>query len=311
MLGPLVAAGLLGGCAVQATAADEVALTTAPSVAPDAPPVEPAPAPSPDGAAPATALAALEALEVKGRAPRTGYDRDLFGDGWVDTDRNGCDTRNDVLARDLTGETFKPGTRDCVVLTGSLADPYSGRTIGFQRGQGTSEAVQIDHVVALSDAWQKGAQQWDAGTRARFANDPLNLLAVDGPLNMQKSDGDAATWLPPRTAFRCTYVARQVAVKLSYGVWVTQAEKDAMARVLGSCPDEPLPGGVVAAQPQPATAPEQPPVVVGPMGVEPGPAPTYANCAEVKAAGAAPIRAGDPGFSPRFDGDGDGVGCES
>ena len=103
-------------------------------------------------AAPTSALAALAALEVKGRAPRTGYDRDLFGSGWVDTDRNGCDTRNDVLARDLTGETYKPGTRSCVVLTGSLADPYSGRTIPFTRGQGTSDDVQIDHVVALSDA---------------------------------------------------------------------------------------------------------------------------------------------------------------
>ncbi len=264
-------------------------------------------------AAPTSALAALAALEVKGRAPRTGYDRDLFGNGWVDTDRNGCDTRNDVLARDLTGETFKPGTRDCVVLTGTLADPYSGRTIAFQRGQGTSEAVQIDHVVALSDAWQKGAQQWDAGRRTAFANDPLNLLAVDGPLNMQKGDGDAATWLPPASAYRCSYVARQVAVKVQYGVWVTQAEKNAMATVLSDCPAEPLPGGVVAVLP--------PPVVTGPMGTEPPPAPapprapappaSYANCSEVRAAGAAPIRVGEPGFQPKFDGDGDGVGCES
>ncbi|UOY01912.1 HNH endonuclease family protein [Blastococcus sp. PRF04-17] len=148
------------------------------------------------GAGRTTALAALAAVEVKGRAPRTGYDRGNFGSGWVDTDRNGCDTRNDILARDLTGETFKPGTRDCVVLTGSLADPYSARTIGFQRGQDTSDDVQIDHVVALSDAWQKGAQGLDAGRRIAFANDPLNLLAVDGPLNMQKGDGDAASWLP-------------------------------------------------------------------------------------------------------------------
>ncbi|SOC48897.1 Excalibur calcium-binding domain-containing protein [Blastococcus aggregatus] len=285
---PLLALALLGGCAVEATSGDETSAEA---------PVEAA---APSDGPPGTALAALAELAVKGRAPRTGYDRDLFGNGWVDTDRNGCDTRNDVLARDLTGETFKPGTRDCVVLTGSLADPYSGRTIAFQRGEGTSEAVQIDHVVALSDAWQKGAQQWDADARARFANDPLNLLAVDGPLNMQKSDGDAATWLPPATSFRCTYVARQVAVKVGYGVWVTQAEKDAMATVLSACPDEPLPAGAVAAVP-PAPAP----------AVLPDASASYANCAEVKAAGAAPIRVGDPGFSPSFDGDGDGVGCES
>ncbi|MGY1754955.1 GmrSD restriction endonuclease domain-containing protein [Blastococcus sp. SYSU D01042] len=252
-------------------------------------------------AAPTTALAALADLEVKGRAPRTGYDRDLFGAGWVDTDRNGCDTRNDVLARDLAAETFEPGTRDCVVLTGTLADPYSGRTIAFQRGQGTSEAVQIDHVVALSDAWQKGAQQWDAATRTRFANDPLNLLAVDGPLNMQKGDGDAATWLPPARTYRCAYVARQVAVKLAYGAWVTQAEKNTMATVLSACPAEPLPGGVAAELPQAAPAPAP----------APAPSASYANCTQVKAAGAAPIRVGDPGWQPKFDRDGDGVGCES
>lgn len=284
----LLVLGLLAGCEVAAEPAGGSATAAVEEAVPQ------------DGAA-GTALAALAGLEVKGRAPRTGYDRDLFGAGWVDTDRNGCDTRNDVLARDLTGETFEPGTRDCVVLTGSLADPYSGRTLAFQRGQGTSEAVQIDHVVSLSDAWQKGAQQWDAGTRERFANDPLNLLAVDGPLNMQKGDGDAATWLPPARGYRCAYVARQVAVKLGYGAWVTQAEKDAMATVLGDCPDEPLPGGPAAGSPQAAPAPAP----------APAPSASYASCAEVRAAGAAPIRVGDPGWRPQFDGDGDGVGCES
>jgi hypothetical protein len=197
--------------------------------------------PPPVTAAPGTALAALAQLPVRGRAPQTGYERDQYGEGWVDTDRNGCDTRNDVLARDLTAEQFRPGTRDCVVTSGVLLDPYSGATILFQRGQGTSELVQIDHVVALSNSWQTGAQGWDAATRVAFANDPLNLLAVDGSLNAQKRDGDAATWLPPDRGYRCAYVARQVAVKVSYGLWTTQAEHDAMATVLATCPEEPLP----------------------------------------------------------------------
>ncbi|MGY1695548.1 DUF1524 domain-containing protein [Geodermatophilus sp. SYSU D00814] len=295
-----------------------------------------------DGAAPSTALAALAAVPVQGRAPRTGYDRDLFGAGWVDTDRNGCDTRNDVLARDLTGETFKAGTRDCVVLAGTLADPYSGRTIDFRRGQGTSEAVQIDHVVALSDAWQKGAQQWDAARRTQFANDPLNLLAVDGPLNQAKGDGDAATWLPPDRSYRCAYVARQVAVKVSYGLWATAAERNAIATVLAGCPAEPLPGGVAVPArqtaapttaapsrpapapttsprpaPVPAPAPAPAPVPAPPPAPVPEPAPapppvatSYANCDAVRAAGAAPITPGDPGWDPKFDRDDDGVGCE-
>lgn len=182
----------------------------------------------------AAARAALAALPVKGRAPTTGYDRTAFGQEWADVDRNGCDTRNDVLARDLADATFKPGTRDCVVLTGMLDDPYSGRTIAFARGENSS-AVQIDHVIALADAWQTGAQRWTPGKREAFANDPANLLAVDGALNQQKSAGDAATWLPPNRGYRCVYVVRQVRMKAAYGLWVTAAERDAIERQLDGC----------------------------------------------------------------------------
>ncbi|MFI6600448.1 HNH endonuclease family protein [Nonomuraea sp. NPDC050536] len=177
----------------------------------------------------------LDALSVKGRAPKTGFDRDNFGPAWSDVDHNGCDTRNDILKRDLKDETFKSGTHDCIVLTGTLNDPYSGKTINFKRGNDTSSAVQIDHLVPLSDAWQKGAQQWAADKRKQFANDPLNLLAVDGPLNNQKSDSDAATWLPPRKGYRCAYISRQIDVKTKYALWITAAEKTAMEGVLSSC----------------------------------------------------------------------------
>ncbi|MDP9861316.1 MULTISPECIES: HNH endonuclease family protein [Streptosporangium] len=187
------------------------------------------------GTSAASALKSLEKLQVKGRAPMTGFDREKFGPAWSDVDHNGCDTRNDILKRDLKDETFRPGTHDCIVLSGVLDDPYSGKTIKFERGQKTSMAVQIDHVVALADAWQKGAQQWPASKRKELANDPLNLLAADGPLNGQKGAGDAATWLPPRRAYRCTYVSRQIDVKVKYDLWVTSAEKDAMKAVLNSC----------------------------------------------------------------------------
>jgi hypothetical protein len=190
---------------------------------------------------PGSAVITLATLPIKGRAPRTGYDRDLFGQAWADVDRNGCDTRNDILRRDLSGTTLKPGTHGCVVLTGTLDDPYTGRRIAFVRGRDTSNAVQVDHVVALSDAWQKGAQRWSTVTRTAFANDPLNLLAVDGPTNQRKGDGDAATWLPPRRVVRCAYVARQIAVKRRYGLSVTGAERDAMVRVLTACPGQSLP----------------------------------------------------------------------
>ncbi|MDR6416493.1 HNH endonuclease family protein [Pseudarthrobacter sulfonivorans] len=183
----------------------------------------------------ATARAELDTIPVKGRAPKTGYAREEFGPAWADVDRNGCDTRNDILARDLEGETFKPGTRNCVVATGRLADEYTGTIINFVRGNTTSSAVQIDHLVALSDAWQKGAQRLSAEQRRQLANDPLNLMAADGPTNSAKGDKDAATWLPPSKLFRCEYVARQTAVKAKYHLWVTKAEHDAIAGILTGC----------------------------------------------------------------------------
>jgi hypothetical protein len=189
-----------------------------------------------------SALAALDALPVKGQAPKTGYSRAQFGPTWADVDHDGCDQRNQVLRRDLTDVAVKPGTRECVVLTGRLVDPYTGSAIGFTRGVKTSSLVQIDHVVALGDAWQTGAQQLSAEEREQFGNDPLELLAVSGRVNDQKKDSDAASWLPPNRAFRCAYVARQVAVKLRYRLWVTRAEHDAIASVLARCPDQRLPG---------------------------------------------------------------------
>ena len=192
-------------------------------------------------AAVSTAEQTLSKLAVKGRAPKTGYSREQFGQRWADVNRNGCDTRNDILQRDLTNIIFKPGTHNCVVLSGTLKDPYSGKIINFVRGNKTSLEVQIDHVVALSDAWQKGAFKLDITKRTAFANDPLNLLAVDGPLNGQKSDSEAASWLPPLKSYRCKYVARQIAVKYKYSIWVTAAEKSAMQGILAKCPGELLP----------------------------------------------------------------------
>lgn len=181
------------------------------------------------------ALTVLSELLIKGRAPKTGYTREQFGDGWATKD--GCDTRDIILARDMTNTR----SSSCKVLSGTLNDPYTGKTIVFTRGATTSAAVQIDHVVALSDAWQTGAQQLTFERRVQLANDPLELLAVDGPANQEKSDSDAASWLPPNKVFRCQYIARQIAVKRVYDLWVTQAEHDTMKQILSSCPDQKVP----------------------------------------------------------------------
>jgi hypothetical protein len=190
---------------------------------------------------PGLATAVLETLAVKGRAPKTGYTRAQFGPAWADVDRNGCDTRNDILKRDLTSITYRVKTRNCVVESGTLVDRYSGETINFVKGNISSMEVQIDHVVALSNAWQTGAFKLTADQRRALSNDPLNLFAVKGRLNSQKGDGDAATWLPPLKSFRCSYVAQQIAVKAKYSLWVTAPEKAAMVSILAKCPTQKVP----------------------------------------------------------------------
>ena len=247
--GLALALSLIGGATATQTTPDQPSAT---ATSPGAPATAPAnaadpastatsstpPATAPANAAdPASALTAVAGLTVKGRAPRAGYSREQFGQAWFDADRNGCDTRNDILRRDLVDRQMKNW---CKVLAGTRSpDPYTGRTIRFVIG-GPSE-IDVDHVVALADAWQKGAATWQPGIRLAFANDPLALLAVDSGTNRSKGDGDAATWLPPDRSSRCAYVARQVAVKVKYGLWVTAAERDAMVRVLSTCPAMPLP----------------------------------------------------------------------
>jgi hypothetical protein len=273
-------------------------------------------APSSRPPAPGPALAALGTLAVKGRAPMTGYDRARFGQPWLDADRNGCDTRNDILRRDVASKVIDPRTHGCVVLTGVLPDPYLGRDVPFVRGAG--DQVDIDHVVSLGNAWATGAARVDIRRRAAFANDPFNLLAVDLHTNRSKGDGDAATWLPPYRPFRCAYVARQIAVKQKYRLWVTPAERAAMARVLSGCPGQRLPRDRTHA-PTSVDQDIAEPSAVSSSGPSSGPshpvglvagATYYANCDAVRAAGAAPIRVGDPGYGRHLDRDGDGVGCE-
>ncbi|MFF8291107.1 HNH endonuclease family protein [Streptomyces sp. NPDC016309] len=205
-----------------------------------------APLDNPDGTKPGLAPLASDAdraearrliqgLAVKGRGPRTGYDRDEFGHAWTDTAdgvplaRNGCDTRNDLLRRDGRDLRFRDGS-DCVVVAMTLDDPYTGETVQWRKQQAAE--VQIDHVVPLSYGWQMGASRWPEDKRERLANDPLNLLPVDGPTNGRKGDSGPASWLPPHKAVRCAYAVRFAQVAKKYALPVTTADKDMM---LGQC----------------------------------------------------------------------------
>ena len=178
------------------------------------------------------AIEVLGELEVKGRAPKTGYSREEFYSGWPTAD--GCSLRQRILRREFGDSVTLDG---CTVVAGEFDEPYTGQHMIFRDKTEVSK-IQIDHVVALSDAWQKGAQYMDYEVRNKIATDPLNLLAVDGSANQGKSDGDAASWLPPNKKFRCQYVARQVSVKYKYGLWVTETEKDAILKILSNCPNE-------------------------------------------------------------------------
>ncbi|GAA1763013.1 DUF1524 domain-containing protein [Kocuria aegyptia] len=248
------------------------------------------------------AARALAALPVEDPGDGEDYDRlALFGD-WADPDGNGCDARNDILARDLTGEVLDDD--GCRVLSGILEDPYTGRTIAFERGPLTSADVQIDHVVALKNAWVSGADRLAPDERTALANDPLNLRAVDGPVNGEKSAADAAEWLPPNESFRCEYVATQIAVKTRYELSVTAPERDAMVDVLAGCPGQDVPGDIAPAGSAPAARPSA--VRSSSAGEV-----YYADCAAVRAAGAAPLRSDQPGYRPALDRGGvEGLACE-
>jgi hypothetical protein len=179
------------------------------------------------------AIAVLELLEVKGRAPKEGYSREAFYGNWPTIE--GCSLRQRIIKREFGESAVLDG---CDVVAGEFEEPYTGVFLKFESKTEISKGVQIDHVVALSDAWQKGAKYMDQDTRYKIATDPLNLLAVDAKANQGKSDGDAATWLPKNKKFRCQYVARQVSVKYKYKLWVTEAEKKAIMDVLSACPGE-------------------------------------------------------------------------
>ncbi|MBX3100557.1 MAG: DUF1524 domain-containing protein [Salinibacterium sp.] len=229
-----------------------------------------------------------------------------FGEAWMDVDGNGCSTRDDILLRDLAS----PQLNGCKVMSGSFVDPYSGQSMSFTRGNDTSTLVQIDHMVALLNAWTSGAQRLTQDQRQRLANDPTNLLAVSDQTNQSKSASDAASWLPPFPEVHCEYAARQISVKYAYGLWVTQSEHDALAKVLESCPSQPAYrsslGVFAAPTPTTTTSPVPPVGIVGDTGA----GTYYANCSEAYAAGVSRIERGTPGYSAKLDGDDDGIACE-
>ncbi|PPG61088.1 HNH endonuclease family protein [Rathayibacter sp. AY1C5] len=230
--GPEAVSSSAGASAASSSPAAPAPSSPSAHVEPLAPETEPSAPQTEPSTPPLATLAALASVEGPAAVP---YDRDLFGQAGSDVDRNGCDTRNDVLGRDLLAPVFKPGTRDCKVLTGTLIDPYDGTSVAFVSGTDTSRLVQIDHVVALGWAWHHGAWSWTDDQRLAFANDPANLVAASEQTNRAKSDAGPGEWLPPAAELRCGYVEQFVAVLSEYGLAVGAQDREAAEAVLATC----------------------------------------------------------------------------
>lgn len=304
-------------------ASTEATVSASASSSPTASPTTEAPTPvettKPEPASAGTALATLETLPVSSDM-LGGYDRDLFA-AWIDLDGNGCDAREDALARYMSDAQTSDG---CKVETGTLVDPYNGHTINYVAGGGGG--IDIDHVVALSAGWKTGMANASSTVRDQFSNDPLNLIPTDAGVNRFKGDADAAEWLPSEgdsdsqlrgeASHDCSYVARQVAVKAKYSLFVTPEEKQAMSTVLSDCPEEKLPTSDSIPTPDPATM-TQAPVAEPSAPVAEKPAaggatdPDMGSCAKAKGAGYGPyIKGQDEEYGFYRDGDGDGTVCE-
>lgn len=256
-----------------------------------------------------SAMEALDNLRIVAHdiAP---YDRESdFGGAWTDTDGNGCTTRQDVMARDAIEWVDADG--DCQPEQVVIADRYTGTAfVATNVGDAHTE-----HVVSAHDAWLTGAQNLTQDEREAFYQDPLNLITVEGSVNMSKGDKNAAQWLPPFQDGHCEFAAHQVTVKAKYDLGVTEAEYVALSDILAGCEGQ----GLITVDGLTDT-PDfgEAPALTGGNDVpdeDVNPAPTqdaepFENCAAAREAGAAPLHKGEPGYGAHMDGDGDGVACE-
>lgn len=306
----IVAAGLLSACSVAPDDTPSPTPTATTTAAPRGGAHSRPPLPSKG-----TALGAALRLKVADGPPSSRYVRSVFGEAWTDIDHNGCDQRNDVLRRDLRKRHTKPGTKGCVLAKGVLVSPYSGDHLKWVKGQ---TSIQIDHIVSLHDSWNNGMDDATPVDRKRFANDPLNLTAVDSDENQEKSDktidGYAPEWEP---SVRCQFARRQVSIKVKYGLTVSAAEREKFLTILGGsdyCPGDkldlvhskdarikfPAPRPIGEPKPRPTPKP-QPQDTTDPR---------YRTCALAKAHGYGPYTRGDREYDWYRDQDKDGVTCE-
>ena len=247
--------------------------------------------------APSDLLAALDLITVE-REHGDGYERALF-EHWIDADGDGCDTRQEVLS----SEALTPGQGTCGIIAATWYSP-------FDDGEYVDPSeLEIDHLVALKEAWDSGAWAWTADHRRAFANDldhPEALVAVVSHQNQAKSDKDPSNWMPANEDAWCGYAADWVRVKVAWGLSMDESEAGRLRNVLEHCGPEP--GTLVGARPVARPPSTHPQATASPSTV--ADAAYYPNCAAAHEDGAAPVRRGEPGYGRHLDRDGDGIGCE-
>jgi Protein of unknown function (DUF1524) len=249
-----------------------------------------------------TAIAALKVASEN----HSGYDRSKFPH-WVDADHDGCDTREEVL---LAEAIVKPHKGAGCTLTG-------GRWYSYYDNKYWSDTnrIDIDHVVALAEAWESGARTWTTDRRKAYAkdlDDRRTLVGVTDTVNAAKSADDPANWLPPVASMRCRYVRNWVAIKIRWWLTVNNAEKNALTWIASGCPNDTLtvtrtakPGSSTSTTtttqpPSGNCSPSYPTVCIPPP-------PPDLDCGEISYRNFTVV-APDP---HGFDGDHDGVGCET
>lgn len=262
-------------------------------------------------ASPTRASIVLKTLAVRSES-RSGYQRTLFNH-WRDADGDSCDTREEVLIRQSqVSAQVGPG---CRVYSGRWTSAYDAVVVT------DPSTLDIDHVVALAEAWDSGASRWSFTTRQAFANDLAftgSLIAVTASSNRSKSDRDPAEWLPGNSAYRCTYVTTWIAVKYRWSLSIDSAEKSALQRQVTACGNPHI------------TLPAKAPISLGGGtggggtggsgtggsgtgggGTGGGTDPRFDTCTAAKAAGYGPYyRGSDTEYSWYRDADSDGIVCE-
>lgn len=227
---------MIGGLLVLGLGVLAAGHTSLTEISPPRVPASTLPAPSEPSAQGAATELTNQLLQLPAGpiAPPAPYDRAEFGQRWADVDRSGCDQRNESLSSAMTEISYRAGTHDCVVETGTFHDAYDGTSWSFAKSE-DGGGVQIDHVVPLAHAWEMGAGDWTEDEREVFANELINLQPTAGTYNGSKGSRGPLEWMPVDETYHCTYLRRWTQIKVTWELAVTDDERTFLSDSLMVC----------------------------------------------------------------------------